>query len=163
MIATPPTLATTSSSPDATRALGARLAEALAPGDVVLLLGELGAGKTTFVRGVVDALGSDEVVTSPTFTLVHTYATSPPIAHVDCWRLRSVHEVLELALEDVLDEGGIAVIEWGELAEPLFGERAFRVAFDTLDESRRVVTITASGDDANRRLAALVAGAGSAP
>lgn len=145
----------TTHSADETRALGARVASVLRPGDVVLLIGELGAGKTTFVRGVVDALGSDEIVTSPTFTLVHTYDTVPPVAHVDCWRLGSVHEVVELALEEMLDDGGVALIEWGELAEPLFGDRAFRVEFAALDESTRRITLRATGEDANRRLAAL--------
>ena len=110
-----------------TARLGAALAGLLEPGDVVLLSGELGAGKTTLVKALVAALGSDEEVTSPTFTLLRTYATSPPVAHVDCWRLEQLHEVLDLGLEEVLDDGGVALIEWGEAAAPRFGRDALLV------------------------------------
>jgi tRNA threonylcarbamoyl adenosine modification protein YjeE len=111
-------------SPAGTADLGARLARLLEPGDVVLLHGELGAGKTTLVKAVVAALGSAEEVTSPTFTLLRTYATRPVVAHVDCWRLEQLHEVFDLGLEEILDEGGVAFIEWGEAAEPAFGRDA---------------------------------------
>ena len=70
-----------------TRAIGAGIAPLLSAGDVVLLVGSLGAGKTTFVQGLVAALGGREPVTSPTFTLAHKYRTSPPVTHVDLWRL----------------------------------------------------------------------------
>lgn len=115
---------TWSASPADTARLGARLAGLLEPGDVVLLSGELGAGKTTLVKAVVAALGGEEEVTSPTFTLLRTYATRPVVAHVDCWRLEQLHEVLDLGLEEVLDDGGVALVEWGEAAEPVFGRDA---------------------------------------
>lgn len=116
-----------------TARLGAALAGLLEPGDVVLLFGELGAGKTTLVKALVAALGSAEEVTSPTFTLLRTYATSPPVAHVDCWRLEQLHEVLDLGLEEILDEGGVALIEWGEAAAPRFGEDALLVTLRVPD------------------------------
>ena len=86
-----------------TEELGAAVADRLEPGDVVLLSGELGTGKTTFTRGLVRRLGGGEVVTSPTFTLCHSYGTTPPVVHVDCWRLESEVEVVDLALEEYLD------------------------------------------------------------
>ena len=110
-----------------TARLGAALAGLLEPGDVVLLSGELGAGKTTLVKALVAALGSTEEVTSPTFTLLRTYATCPPVAHVDCWRLEQLHEVLDLGLEELLDDGGVALVEWGEAAAARFGQGALRV------------------------------------
>lgn len=116
-----------SASPADTVRLGAALAALLEPGDVVLLSGGLGAGKTTLVKAVVAALGSPEEVTSPTFTLLRTYDTRPVVAHVDCWRLEQLHEVLDLGLEEILDDGGVALVEWGEAAAPRFGDGALLV------------------------------------
>lgn len=110
-----------------TRRLGAAIGAALRPGDVVLLTGELGAGKTTLVKGLVAALGGGDVVTSPTFTLCHVYDSAPVVAHVDAWRLGNVGEALELALEEQLDEGAVAVVEWGEALAPLYGADALVV------------------------------------
>jgi tRNA threonylcarbamoyladenosine biosynthesis protein TsaE len=112
-----------------TKTLGAAVAEVLLAGDVLLLVGGLGAGKTTFTKGLVGGLGVTEEVTSPTFTLLHLYPSTPPVAHVDCWRLDSLEEVADLGLEEILDDGGVAVIEWGELAAPLLGRGALTITF----------------------------------
>src|ERR1017187_7024580 len=90
-----------------TRAIGDGIAPLRSAGDGVLLVGSLGAGKTTFVQGLGAALGGREPVTSPTFTLAHKYRTSPPVTHVDLWRLGHLQEVVDLALEEDLDEGGV--------------------------------------------------------
>src|SRR3954454_6191052 len=94
---------TTTSSPHETRALGAALAAILRPGDVVVLEGDLGAGKTTFAQGVGRALGIDEPVVSPTFTIVREYDCRVPLAHVDVYRLESLGELHDLGFEEVLD------------------------------------------------------------
>jgi tRNA threonylcarbamoyladenosine biosynthesis protein TsaE len=112
-----------------TRDLGAAIAGVLVGGDVVLLNGELGAGKTTLVKGVVGALDSDEEVTSPTFVLCHFYETDPVIAHVDCWRLTGPREVEDLALLEFLDDGGAVLIEWGDIGRPVLGEDFLVVDF----------------------------------
>lgn len=112
----------------ATERLGAAAASVLSAGDVILLVGDLGAGKTTLVRGLVRGLGGHDRVTSPTFTLRHEYETTPPLTHVDCWRLSSLEELDELGLDEVVDEGGALVIEWGSLAEPRFGADALHLA-----------------------------------
>ncbi len=139
-----------------TAAVGAALAEVVEAGDVVLLSGPLGAGKTTLVKGLVAALGDQEPVTSPTFTLVRTYSTRPPIAHVDCWRLDDPSEVAELGIEEVLDEGGIAVVEWGEIAAPLIGRDALSVELRPVgtdgEPDARDVTLSASGPRSAERL-----------
>ncbi len=140
-----------------TRRIGALIAAVLAPSDVLLLSGGLGAGKTTLTKGLVGALGGDErAVRSPTFTLMVTYETSPPVAHVDCWRLEQLAEVLDLGLSEVLDDGGIAVIEWGEAAAPLLGAGALRVHLsapgELAGERRRIVV---SDEGASPRIAAL--------
>jgi tRNA threonylcarbamoyladenosine biosynthesis protein TsaE len=134
-------------SPAATRAVGAAIAGELLPGDVVLLSGELGAGKTTLVKGLVEALGGGDCVTSPTFTLCHLYPTTPPVAHVDAWRMQHLGEALDLALEEGLDEGGVAVVEWGEALAPLYGSGALRVALTTVpsEEDSREIELSAPG------------------
>jgi len=112
----------------ATERLGEVVARLLEPGDVVLLVGDLGAGKTTLVRGVVRGLGGTDKVTSPTFTLRHEYATTPALTHVDCWRLAEPDELDDLGLEEVIADGGALVIEWGEFADFRFGEAALHLS-----------------------------------
>jgi tRNA threonylcarbamoyladenosine biosynthesis protein TsaE len=150
--------------PAATRLLGAVIAELLEGGDVVLLVGELGAGKTTLTKGLVGRLGGAEEVTSPTFTLMHLYECTPPVAHVDCWRLEDLADVRDLALEEVLDDGGVAVIEWGRLAMPLLGDDALIVTLDLAEETPgqaeeaepgRVALLGASGERWTSRLSHL--------
>jgi tRNA threonylcarbamoyladenosine biosynthesis protein TsaE len=100
--------------------LGAALASLLQPGDTVLLGGELGAGKTTFTKGLAAALGITEPVTSPTFVLVRSYKTRAgwDLLHADVWRLKQLQEVIDLAIPELQEEGAAAVVEWGELAAP---------------------------------------------
>jgi tRNA threonylcarbamoyladenosine biosynthesis protein TsaE len=100
--------------------LGAALAPLLQPGDTVLLGGELGAGKTTFTKGLAAALGVAEPVTSPTFVLVRSYRTRAgwDLLHADVWRLNELQEVIDLAIPELQEEGAAAVVEWGELAAP---------------------------------------------
>lgn len=101
----------------ATAKLGAAIAGQLAPGDAVLLRGDLGSGKTTLARAILTALGVDETVPSPTFTLVQTYETARfPVSHYDLYRLKRPSEMDELGLDEALDDGA-ALIEWPERAE----------------------------------------------
>lgn len=113
----------TSGSCEATHNVAKALAGWLSPGDLVLLEGELGAGKTTFCQGLAEALGVEEPVTSPTFTLVRSYATQVgfELLHVDLYRLESRHEVLDLGLGEALDEGAVALVEWGDRAQESLG------------------------------------------
>jgi len=113
-------LSTVAPAPADTMRLGAAVARLLRPGDTVLLGGDLGAGKTTFTKGLARALGVAEEVTSPTFVLVHSYPTSAgwDLLHADVWRLEQLQEVIDLGLPEQLEEGAVAVIEWGDLAAP---------------------------------------------
>lgn len=114
-----PSLTVTSRSPQETLSLGAALAPALVPGDVISLSGELGAGKTVFVKGLAGGLGVTSPVTSPSFVLVNEYAGRLRIVHLDVFRLSSIQEVLDLGFEELLDPAGILVIEWGAAVAPL--------------------------------------------
>ena len=99
-------------------------------------------------------------MTSPTFTLAHTYRSTPPVTHVDLWRLEHLQEVVDLALEEVLDDGGVVVVEWGDAAEPLFGADALVVRLDggPTEDERTVATraVVADVECPQRRLARAV-------
>ncbi len=100
-----------------TESLGEQFAKSLKPGTVVALRGEMGAGKTVFVRGIAKGLGIDARVTSPTYTIVNEYNTTPPMFHFDLYRLGSADELFEIGFDDYLARGGICLIEWFENAE----------------------------------------------
>lgn len=109
------------STPAETEQLGAELAHTLGPGDVVLVQGDLGAGKTTFVRGACRALGVTSVVTSPTFTIGQRYDAPVPVAHVDLYRIGSLQDEDPDLLEEYLRPDTIAFVEWPEGAEAELG------------------------------------------
>jgi tRNA threonylcarbamoyladenosine biosynthesis protein TsaE len=114
-------------SPEETEALGAALAAELEPGDVVLVAGELGAGKTTFVRGAARALGVQAPVTSPTFTIGARYHGRVPVAHLDLYRLGGHLDAEDPGLlEDYLTADAIAFVEWPDAAAPELGDRRLR-------------------------------------
>jgi tRNA threonylcarbamoyladenosine biosynthesis protein TsaE len=129
------------SSPEQTEQAGADLAGRLEPGDVVLVSGDLGAGKTTFVRGACRALGVDGPVTSPTFTIGQVYGGSPEVAHLDLYRLGSLAGEDPALLEDYVTPGRIAFVEWPAVGEPELERVAARVLLEHLGGDRRSVTI----------------------
>ena len=103
---------------DATRELAAVVAKQAAPGDVILLAGELGAGKTAFVQGFGAGLGVKEQITSPTFTLAHQYEGSMGLHHLDVYRLERLAEMDDIGVSELLDGGGVVLIEWGDAVAP---------------------------------------------
>ena len=119
-----------------TRALGAVIAGSVRAGDTVILSGGLGAGKTTLVKGFVEALDCDIEATSPTFALCHRYEGSLPVAHVDCWRMENERELDELALDELLEDGWVALIEWGERFLEHFGSSVLVVSLAVEREHR---------------------------
>jgi tRNA threonylcarbamoyladenosine biosynthesis protein TsaE len=133
----------TTDSPAETEALGAELARGLRPGDVVLIQGELGAGKTTFVRGACRALGVTVPVTSPTFTIGHRYPAKPPVAHVDLYRVVSLDSEEPELLDDYLGPDMVSFIEWPEAAgHQLDAAVKHRVRIEHAGGDRRTVQIT---------------------
>jgi tRNA threonylcarbamoyladenosine biosynthesis protein TsaE len=123
---------------DATRALGEALAPILRVHDVLVLTGELGAGKTTLVQGIARGLGAQEHVASPTFTLVREYVSGRiPIAHVDVYRLDRVQDVVDLALDELEDGACVLIVEWGDAVEEILPDDRLRLELTTEDQSGR--------------------------
>ncbi len=127
-------------SPEETVDLGARLAAQLAPGDVLALYGDLGAGKTHLVKGLATGLGLLAAeVDSPTFVLLHEYPTDPPLFHFDAYRIESPAEFTNLGFHDYAGGDGICVIEWAERIEGLLPPGTIRLRLTALDGDRRRV------------------------
>jgi len=127
--------------PEDTEAHGARLAERLSSGDVVLVAGELGAGKTTFVRGACRALGVTEPVTSPTFTVGHLYRGRLEVAHLDLYRIGSLEDEDPALLADYVTPERVAFLEWPEVAAPALGRVTARVRLSHAGGDRRHLEI----------------------
>jgi tRNA threonylcarbamoyladenosine biosynthesis protein TsaE len=112
---------------DDTRAVGEALAHVLMPRDAVLLTGELGAGKTTFVQGVAKGLGVEDRVVSPTFTLIKEYSGRLDVAHVDVYRLDRVQDVVDLGLDELGQGEDVLLVEWGDVIEELLPDERLQV------------------------------------
>jgi tRNA threonylcarbamoyladenosine biosynthesis protein TsaE len=111
--------ARTSATVEATHDLGEACAPILEAGDVVALTGDLGAGKTSFVQGVAIGLGVESPVVSPTFTLVREYEGRLHVNHLDVYRLERIQDVIDLGFDEMVDSGGVTLIEWGDVIEGL--------------------------------------------
>jgi tRNA threonylcarbamoyladenosine biosynthesis protein TsaE len=136
-----------SHSPEQTLRFGARLGELLEPGDVVTLSGELGAGKTTFVAGLSRGWGSADQVTSPTFVLVNVYRRpdGQQLWHLDAYRLSDAAEAVALGLEDLLDSGGVVVVEWPENIRGALPAQRLKLSLTWVDPTRRGLRFQAAG------------------
>lgn len=124
-----------------TKELGVILGKLLVSGDLLFLSGDLGSGKTLFVRGITKGLNSAELATSPTFALIHRYEGDLPLYHLDLYRLRSREELRALALEEILEEEAAVVLEWGDLAKENLPSDFLEVFFQRgeTDNSRRLI------------------------
>ena len=132
-------------SPEETIALGRELAKLLAPPKLVLLRGDLGAGKTTLVKGIAQAFqaAAEEDVTSPTFTLIHEYrGPTATLYHIDLYRVDTQRELETLGLDDLMSEGNILLIEWGEKFARFERERDFEIALTRAGEDKRNITVS---------------------
>jgi tRNA threonylcarbamoyladenosine biosynthesis protein TsaE len=133
------------SSATETEALGARLAERLRPGDVVVVLGDVGAGKTTLIRGACRALGVEGSVTSPTFTIGQRYEGRVPVSHLDLYRLDDLEREDPALLDDYVDGASVAFVEWPALAQPrLTGRVALEVRIGHAGGDRRRIETRAA-------------------
>ena len=131
-----------------TAEVGARIAAILRPPAVVMLIGDLGSGKTTLAKGIVQALGAaaPEEVLSPTFSLVHEYAGEPKVYHLDLYRLETVPQLETLGLEDIWEQQAIVLIEWGQRFDSELPGARLEVRLDYDGDNGRVIEICA--DDA---------------
>ncbi len=122
--------------------MGAELAASASCGDVFSLNGDLGSGKTEFVRGFVEALASGADVRSPTFSIVNTYpAPDFPIHHFDFYRIEDVREFASIGLDEYINGDGVCLIEWGEMYPEVLPDTAKRVNFIEIDETTREIEI----------------------
>jgi tRNA threonylcarbamoyladenosine biosynthesis protein TsaE len=138
--------------PNDTETLGGRLAASLRPGDIVVLDGGLGAGKTLFTRGLATGLGVEEPVVSPSFVLVREYRSGfMPVVHVDVYRLGSINEFDDLDVLELAKEG-VLVIEWGGAVESALPRDHLRIEFQVDEEQRRALRFVGEGEWASRKL-----------
>jgi len=129
-----------SHSPEETSQIGRQIAVQLRAGDVLALAGDLGAGKTQFVKGVADGMGVESEVTSPTFTLIHEYPGRLPLYHVDLYRLESEEEVLRIGIDDYMESDGVTVIEWADKFAALMPRGVRWIHFCALEGNEREIS-----------------------
>ena len=129
--------------PEETQAVGKQIGEALKPGDVVALVGDLGAGKTCLAQGIARGIGiaAHEVVNSPSYTLVNEYNGNIPIFHIDLYRLKHQNEILDLGLEEYLEGDGICIVEWANRISELLPKRHIHITIAWVDESTRTIAV----------------------
>ncbi|HXE76154.1 MAG TPA: tRNA (adenosine(37)-N6)-threonylcarbamoyltransferase complex ATPase subunit type 1 TsaE [Candidatus Xenobia bacterium] len=139
----------TTSSPEETAALGRELAARLRAPALVLLSGDLGAGKTTLVKGLASGLGLAEAeeVTSPSFVFVHVYGSRPRLYHVDLYRVEGVADLESLGLEDLMAEEAIVVVEWAERLKLPALRPAMRIQIEAVSDVERRIRVEGGNDD----------------
>lgn len=134
---------------DDTHRIACAIAGLVRPRDLVLLIGEMGAGKTAFVAGFAKAFGvhGDDHVSSPTFTLMHSYTSGRiPLHHADLYRLTSLAEVADLGIRELVDMGAVGLVEWGDVARDVLGDGlSVSLVADEVDDDKRTITIDVEG------------------
>ena len=122
--------------------LGTRIGEKLRPGDILAMRGTLGAGKTTFTKGLARGLGITDEVTSPTFTLISEYQGRLPLYHMDTYRLEGPDDFLDLGVEELLNGQGVCVIEWSEKIQEIMPADHIVITLESVGNNGRLVTVT---------------------
>jgi tRNA threonylcarbamoyladenosine biosynthesis protein TsaE len=132
---------------DDTRALAAEVATLAKPGDLIVLAGDLGTGKTAFAQGFARGLGVEDPVTSPAFVLVRTYEGRLPLVHLDVYRLDHMQELVDLGISELLDDGAVTLVEWGDAVTPALPADFLEVRLDMSDgpDDDRSVAIRSVG------------------
>ena len=135
-----------SRSPEETRAIGRIVGEHAVAGDVVLLTGELGAGKTCLTQGILHGLGSDDLARSPTFVLISEHRGRMPLYHMDLYRVGSVEQAEELGIEEYLEGDGLTVVEWADNVPGIFPDDSLRIHIELVSECERRLSFTVAAD-----------------
>ena len=149
-----------SGSADETFALAESVGGLLHPGDVVSLAGDLGTGKTVFARGVARALGVDEPIVSPTFTIVREYEGRVPVVHVDVYRIDTFQELHDLGFEEVFRDDAVTLVEWGDVIDRMLPSDRLDVHLTAgADDDERIIEIEGRGRSWRARAAELAVGA----
>ncbi|MBE5817816.1 MAG: tRNA (adenosine(37)-N6)-threonylcarbamoyltransferase complex ATPase subunit type 1 TsaE [Clostridiales bacterium] len=128
-------------SEEETNILASQLASKLLPGAIVLLNGDMGAGKSVFARGIIQSLGYKGAVTSPTFTLMNEYPTEPVVYHFDLYRLKSYDQLYDIGYDEYIYSDGISLIEWSEKMEHLLPENYVEIIIEKIDPTTRKITV----------------------
>ena len=145
-----------SKAPEETRELGRKLGRVVSPGDVVALTGDLGSGKSVLARGVLEALGVEGDMPSPSFVIVATYEAPTPVHHIDLYRLENAGQAVDIGIEDLLYSECISIIEWAERLGELLPPASIRVGIETAGErNHRLLSIEAASHEVRTRLAGL--------
>lgn len=132
-----------------TEKCGQKIGDNLQPGDVICLIGELGAGKTAFVSGIAKALGIKEYITSPTFTIVNEYFGRMPLYHFDVYRIENPEELYDIGYDEYINGSGVSVIEWADRIEEMLPHECLKVCISIRngdDENHRVIIIEPVGE-----------------
>ncbi len=148
----PVTVQIESACPEDTHELGRILGEHARPGDIFLLTGDLGAGKTTLTQGILWGMGSNDYVRSPTFVLVTEYEARMPLHHVDLYRIDGLDQMDELGLEELVEDGGVVVVEWAEKAAEVFPAGRLQVRIQRLGDDSRRLTLSSTSVEYDRFL-----------
>jgi len=139
-----------------TQALASELSGLARPGDVILLAGDLATGKTAFAQGFGAGLGVQQPITSPTFILMRTYDGRLPLVHLDVYRLEHLQEAVDLGLAEVLDDGAVALIEWGDVVAPVLPADFLEVRLERgADDDERLLRLRAVGPAWSPRMGAV--------
>jgi len=142
-----------SKAPEETRDLGKRLGRVVSRGDVVALTGDLGSGKSILARGVLEALGVEGDMPSPSFVIVATYETPTPVNHIDLYRLEDAGQAMDVGIEDLLHSGDISIVEWADRLGELLPPSSIRVGIEAAGErNHRLVSIEASSLETKTKL-----------
>lgn len=138
-----PVLQVVSHSQEQTEGFAAKLAASFVAGDVLILVGPLGAGKTAFVRGLASGMELDtDSVNSPSYTFINEYRGATPLYHFDLYRMQNTTELTEIGWDDYLGRNGVVVVEWGERAQNLLPARYYRLTFNILAENEREIEVS---------------------
>ena len=141
----PDHIKTISRTPDETRVIGKHVGATSCPGDLLLLYGELGSGKTCLTQGILWGLGSDDYARSPTFVMISEYQADIPLYHMDLYRLEIGHPTTELGVEEYMEGDGLCVVEWAERVPSLAEREHLAVHIDNQGETNRLLTFSGVG------------------